>query len=237
MEVSSTRFYYDRAYLYLLFALIVTLAGFLPTYIGRFETIESAHHYHGFTALLWMIILVVQPWLYAKDKIGIHKIVGRSTIILVPLVIYTGLKLIGIMLSKMALYPPNIPYQLAFIDFYVLISFALFYILGLVYRKDTPVHSRLMVSTVFGPLVPGMTRLFFNVPGVNSFAISLNITYIILEIVIILLMLDDRKKRRANWVYPALFVSFVVQHLLMNYASGWELWRNWMDAYLNAGIF
>jgi len=60
MEVSSTRFYYDRAYLYLIFALIVTLAGFLPTYIGRFDTIESAHHYHGFTALLWMIILVVQ---------------------------------------------------------------------------------------------------------------------------------------------------------------------------------
>jgi len=135
------------------------------------------------------------------------------------------------MLVAKANYPPNIPYQLAFIDFFTLALFLLFYIQAIVYRKNIQLHARYMVCTVLGPLIPALTRFLFIIPTIDSFDKSLNISYIIIEITLILLLIDDKRLGKIRLPYLLASALFIIQHILMNFAINWVWWRNLMDAF------
>ena len=79
---------YNRVSLLSIAILIVLTWGFYRTYIiffPSFEGFQFVHHFHGATMLLWMAILVVQPWLMSQNKFRIHKAIGKSTFVLAPI--------------------------------------------------------------------------------------------------------------------------------------------------------
>lgn len=92
----------------------ITRAGFYPSYFGRLTEMGAAHHFHGITATLWMLILVVQPLLYRYDSIELHRWIGRSTIFLVPLIIIGGLMMVHLMVNNEA-------YESVCVDLYWLV--------------------------------------------------------------------------------------------------------------------
>lgn len=221
--------FYKNAYLYFLIAFLVTIAGFYPTYFGRLTEMGAAHHFHGITATLWMLILVIQPLLYRYDKIEIHRWIGRSTIFLVPLIIIGGLMMVHMMVNNEAY--GILAYQLGFIDFFVLSQFLLFYVLALKNVRNTQYHARYMACTIFGPIIPALTRLLFNVPWVDTFSKSLHVSYLMVEIVLVLLILDDRRRGKIRLPYLLALGLMVIQHITMHYAASWEWWRGLMDLF------
>lgn len=226
--------FYAGAYIYFLIAALVTIAAFYPSYFSRLELTDSAHHLHGITAFLWMLLLIIQPYLYRIGKLKWHIVLGRSSFLLVPSIVISALNMVRVMIIGQAVYPPLLPYQLSFIDFFTILLFILFFGLAMLHRKNIQNHARYMVCTVLGPLIPALTRLLFWVPFIDNFDKSLNISFILIELVLVLLLLDDKRTGKFSFPYKLALILFLIQHLLMNYASGWHWWHALMDAF--AGI-
>lgn len=226
--------FYSRAYIYFGLAFLVTVAGFYPSYFGRLTETGAAHHFHGITASLWMLLLVVQPLLYRLEKMNLHRLSGRVSFLLVPLVVIGGLVMVNMMLNNEN-YPPGLAYKLAFIDFFVIITFVMFYVLAIKNVSNTQYHARYMACTVFGPLLPALGRLFPNIGLVDNLIISLDISYFVMEAVIILLILDDRRQGSIRLPYVLALALMVTQHILMHFVHDWTAWQWLMDFY--AGMF
>ena len=76
---------------FLLLLIPLTFAGFYKTYIGQFpdfeEKIDSFIHFHALIASLWILILIIQPFLILNKKYAAHRTIGKLSYILFPLLI------------------------------------------------------------------------------------------------------------------------------------------------------
>ncbi|MFZ1805863.1 MAG: hypothetical protein WAU36_01500 [Cyclobacteriaceae bacterium] len=223
--------FYRNAYLYFIIAALVTVVAFIPSYFIRLSQTDTAHHFHGITATLWLLLLIAQPLLYRKKLLKLHRQVGKISFILVPLVVVGGLTMVHQMMLAKANYPPQLPYQLAFIDFFSLAGFILFFVLAIVHRKNLQLHARYMVCTVLGPLIPALTRFLFLIPWINNFNKSLNMSYVLIELVLLLLLFDDKRSGKIRSPYIIAIVLFILQHVLMNFAKEWDWWLSAMDSF------
>ncbi|WP_423127633.1 hypothetical protein [Gaoshiqia sp. Z1-71] len=230
MKKASGKIFYGKAYLYFSVAAIVTVLAFFPSYFNRLTETDGAHHFHGITATLWILLLVVQPFLYQAGKFDWHRKLGKVSFVLVPLIIISALNMVHVMLSGDS-YSPGLAYRLAFIDFFTLIQFLLFFLLAIVYRHNIQLHARYMACTVLGPMIPALTRLFFRIPLIDNFDKSLNASYILIDIVLLILLVDDKRSGKIRSPYVLAFILMAIQHVLMNFVAQWEWWRVLMDAF------
>lgn len=226
--------YYKYAHIYLAIGLVVVLIGFSKTYFNNLSKFSFSYHLHGISATLWMILLIIQPYLFQKSKLKIHRLLGLTSLVLVPLIIIGGIIMMRIMIQGQENYPPNIVYTLAFIDVCTLIGFAILYILALYFRKNLMLHSRFMVSTIFGPLVPALTRLFLIVLGIASnFTDALTYAYLTVELVLLIIIWKERKAKEIKLTYVPFLIFIIVQHLLIYYADNWIWWKTLMNSFAN----
>jgi len=226
--------YYKYAHIYLALGLVVALIGFSKSYFNKLSEFSFSYHLHGISATLWMLLLIIQPYLFQKGKIKTHRLLGRSSLVLVPLIIIGGVIMMKLMIQGQANYPPNIVYTLAFIDVCTLFGFAVLYILALYFRKNLKLHSRFMVSTIFGPLVPALTRLYLIVLAVASnFTDALTYSYLAVELVLLIIILKERNVKEIKMTYVPFFIFIVVQHILIYYIDDWNWWKTLMNNFAN----
>lgn len=228
--------FYRNAYLYFLLAAVVTVFAFMPSYFQRLEKTDAQHHLHGMAALLWLLMMICQPLLYRNGLMTWHRRVGKFSFVLVPVFVLSGLNMVYSMLIATDRYPPQIPYQLAFIDFFTLILFLGFYVLAIYYRRSVQLHARYMVCTVLGILIPAFTRFLFYFPFIDNFNKSLNASYLIVEVILLILLFDDKRSGKVRFPYAIAMILFGIQHLLMNYSKNWVWWRQLMDAFSGTGM-
>ena len=221
--------FYKNVHLYLALGLIVVFWGFSQSYFGRLGQTAAPYHVHGISATLWMVILIIQPYLYSINKLKLHKYLGWSTVILVPTIIIGGFEMMKLMIQNQANYPPNIVYRLAFIDALTLLGFGVLYFLAIYFRKHLKLHARFMVSTIFGPLNPALTRVFFIMGLASSFDQSLTYSYLIIELILLFVIWKERKSKEMRYTYLPVFIFTVVQHILMYFAGRWDWWVNAMN--------
>ncbi len=226
--------HYKYAHIYLAFGLVVVLIGFSKTYFNNLGNFSFSYHLHGISATLWMVLLIIQPYLFQKGKMKTHRLLGWSSLVLAPLIIIGGVIMMKIMIQGQANYPPNIVYTLAFIDVCTLFGFASLYILALYFRKNLMLHSRFMVSTIFGPLVPALTRLFLVVLGVASnFTDALTYSYATIELVLLIVIWKERNAKEIKFTYAPFLIFILIQHILINYVDDWNWWETLMNGFAN----
>ena len=226
--------FYGNAYIFLAISLVIIAVGFSQTYFNKLDEMEFPYHLHAVSASLWMILLITQPYLYKKGKMKLHRKLGWISLILIPLIVIGGIIMVKSMVQGQAYYPPGVVYKLAFIDVITLASFVGIYALAIYYRKRLQLHARLMVITIFGPLLPALTRVFFVFNLANSFNSGLTYAYIIIEIVLLYIIWRERKAPEMKVTYLPFFVFIVIQHILMYYANDWEWWQltlNYLTGY------
>lgn len=226
--------YYKYAHIYLALGLVVVLIGFSKSYFNNLGNFSFSYHLHGISATLWMTLLIIQPYLFQKGKLKTHRFLGWSSLVLVPLIIIGGVIMMKLMIQGQVNYPPNIVYTLAFIDVCTLLGFASLYILALYFRKNLMLHSRFMVSTIFGPLVPALTRLFLIVLGVASnFTDALTYSYASIELVLLIIIWKERNAKEIKYTYLPFLIFIVVQHILIYYVDDWNWWETLMNGFAN----
>ena len=133
------------------------------------------------------------------------------------------------MIHGQAYYPPGSVYKLAFIDVITLASFVGIYALAIYHRKTLKLHARLMVITIFGPLLPALARVFFVFNLANGFNAALTYSYIIIELVLLYIMWRERDAKEMKLTYLPFLAFIVIQHILIYYANDWEWWQSTLN--------
>src|SRR5262245_36064916 len=67
---------------------LIALVAFWPTYLSKAPSASSAYtHVHALTAALWMLMLVAQPWAIQARRLASHRLLGRVSYVLAPLIL------------------------------------------------------------------------------------------------------------------------------------------------------
>ena len=160
---------YSKAHHFMLLLLLLTVAAFWPSYFGRLPDAPIAHHLHGITGTLWVLLIATQSWLIHTRKIQWHRRVGKVVFVLAPLMVgaFALVTWVGAVKSTSG-HPFYEMFGRALLTADTLLVFTtpLIIYLAFRYRKNVHLHSALMISTVMGLLPPILSRLFTNfVPG------------------------------------------------------------------------
>jgi hypothetical protein len=180
--------------IYYLFWVILALIfwGFYKTYFGlfpSFEGIKYIHHFHALMFLCWVTFLIIQPILIRKKQFEWHRIVGKASYVLVPLLLLS----VALVVRNEQLRAKNLM-NLTFV-FSDMSFFLLMYGLAIYYKKRTSFHIRYMVMTILPFTNPAVARILQGFP-----------TVLISLVIIIGLLIFERFRAK---VYRPLAVGLV----------------------------
>ncbi len=196
---------YPRAPIYFSLVFLVAIIGFYPSFFSKLTETDATHHFHGFMATAWMLMLIAQGWLMRLRKISAHRALGRLSIFVAPLFIASGFLVIHAMLSSTNGFSQTFGARLAFVDITTIIYFGIAYSLAIYYRKNIQLHARYMTSTAILVLPPALGRALAGIaPGINSFKAAFNWGFAISALIVIALILHDVRLGRMRPPYLAL---------------------------------
>ena len=159
---SSSHVPYIRVSFFFFLIWLVLTWGFYRTYLvffPSFDGFKPVQHFHGAMMMTWMALLIVQPLLIRAGKLSIHRLIGKLTYIIAPLVVVSMF-----LITKFGYYKPAPPLShqekvgglaLQAMD---IVQFVVFYSLAIVYRRNTYNHMRYMIGTAIMMIGPGLGR-------------------------------------------------------------------------------
>ena len=223
---------FPRAHYWLLIPFFIAIAGFSFTYWSNFTTASFHAHVHGLTATSWFILLILQPYLYNKNNLRLHRNLGFIGIFLAGGVVFSALQVVPNNIGSEGL-TPVLQYGLTFLDFISVIGFSASVILAMLHRRDLPVHARYMISTAFWALIPALSRLIYfpmviiyGNPTPISFAQVIYLCVVLTVITLgIMIWMDYKKEQKIYNAY--LFVGGGVLTFFLVEVMGTARW--WID--------
>jgi uncharacterized membrane protein YozB (DUF420 family) len=219
---------YKQAVYYFVAVLVIAVIGFYPSYFGDLANVDLVHHFHGITATLWMLMLILQSWLMRTGKVQAHRMVGRSSLILVPLFLLSGVFMINVMLTSSSGFSQAFGSRLAWIDTITLITFTVAYVAALYYlyyRKNIQLHARFMASTAVLVLPPALGRIMPKLgEWITSFEMAVHLSYVLCIAAVLGLIYDDYRKGKLRAPYLILLASVALQQYGFYASTGWSWW-------------
>ena len=218
---------YPHAQWYFLLAIVVTWVGFARSYFAVIRTEPLLHHIHGALMGGWIALLIVQPILYQRGQIRLHRTLGRwGAFVLVPAMVVVGFLMIRSMFRGTGI-PPFIVDHLAFLDVNALIDIPLFVGMAIYTARDVQRHARWISSTVLTMIPPALVRAMPILPVFrHSFSANVNIGMGLMCFIFLLLILDDRRKAgKVYSPYPIALACTAFAAVGANYATHWDWWH------------
>ena len=225
---SASRVPYARVSLFFFLIYLVVTWGFYRTYIvffPSFEGFKPVQHFHGAMMMTWLAMLIVQPLLIRTGKLSLHRLLGKLSYIIAPVVVLSMFLITKFGYYK-ALPPLTHPERIGKLSLQSLdiLQFVLFYTLAIVYRRDTYNHMRYMIGTAVMLIGPGLGRaliIYNNVPFNTAIAYTF---YVELAIVAAFLLSDVLKKK--SWKANALILGVILVHLLFWDFRMYQPWQS-----------
>ncbi len=237
----SYNLYYNLGYWFLLLIVLV-FAGFYTSYFTVFfEPKAPILHIHFTLMVLWIAMLITQPFLIKYKKLALHRTMGKISYVLVPLVLISAFLMIRYSyyisvkdLQQKAAQGLNqfshnqILQQAAInvaIAFFYFFLFALFYSLAVINKRKSALHSRYMVACSLTLLGPTVDRIvFFNVklPAYITYELP---TLIIIDILLVMLLLKDYRDKRSTktlWICLVIYIIAEALYFTVPYTNGWQ---------------
>lgn len=207
-------------------ACLVAVAGFYPTYLSRLSEASLSRHVHGSIAAVWLMVLLLQSWFMRQRNITAHRALGRATLAIVPLFLFSGALVVHDMLSETSRgFVQAFGNRLAFLDITSMAYFAWTYGMALRHRREVQLHARYMASTVVLLLPPALARatnIYLQLP---AFETGLHLSYAITELAVAALLFDDFRKGGLRRPYVILMVFTLFQHASFVLSPSWAWWQ------------
>ena len=203
--------YKHLGYFLLLFIPLVFVA-FYKSYIIKFPNFAINYdvfiHVHAFFASIWVLMLIVQPFLIVNKKMAWHRKIGKLSYIIFPLLILSFIpgisKIINSGNYKNLFFPIG--------DCILLITF---YSLAIFYRKTASKHMRFMIASslvLLGPTIGRIGPTFLGLGDVGTQNLQYGIAF---SILISLISFDITNKR--NYTPYSISVGGFVLHSAIFY--------------------
>ena len=208
--------YKNVGYFFMTLIVFVALGFYYPYFslFPDFKSITIIVHIHAITLMLWVVILIVQPLLIRFHKYKAHKIIGKFTYFLLPLVI---ISIIGVIrqgyyediTEKMT---PAQSLKAQFTNIAGIISILIYYTLAIIniLKGNVPLHMRYMICLFLEFIPPTFGRTLGYWLNIRQFY-TYNISILLSTLILVLLIVAD-KKRKLNYTpyIVALSLYFVV---------------------------
>lgn len=238
-------FPYTAWFLFLLIPFIAV--GFWPGYWSKFLgdiNFGSVIHLHNALMLVWVAMSIAQPLLILKKKIHWHRLLGKTSYVLMPLVLVSGYFLIqerylrrlarlsesvasGEVQMTSELIYSSVASSLDLGLVYFLLLAGL-YFLAIIYRKRILFHGTFMFGAILTALGPSVDRIIFQVYSPEGVVMNYVASYATLSFTILLLgALAWYQKRKGNSSIPALVTmgAYIGGVLLIEFGSKTLAWQ------------
>jgi hypothetical protein len=197
----------EKSYKYLGYFLMLlaplVIVGFWRTYFSQypeFKNILKVHHFHAAAASAWIGLLIVQPILIQARQLRWHKIVGKFSYFLFPVLLVSFALMIQMNMSSLqGMFGPTAE----------VVLLTIFFILAIAYRKQTDKHMRYMILCAIVFIEPSMARLLIPHFG-GPKPMWVLITLSTIEAILIGLIIYDYVQRRNYKPYVVGLLSFFV---------------------------
>lgn len=227
---------YRHSHWYFTAALAAIVAGFWPSFFRPLGAGDLAHSVHGVTATLWVVVLIVQSVLMSRGLVTWHRRVARWALLLLPVLVLSALQMVAVMFSNPEM-PPFLPPLLAFIDLPSVAFLVVLVTLALRNVRTPAAHKRFMAATVLLGFPPALTRLYARVfEPVVSFPLALQLSFVTVEVILIALIVADRRAGERRLAYPLSLAFFAAVHALMIPVAGTEAWKALMAWYVGLPV-
>jgi len=228
---------FEKSAYYFAGFLVLAIIGFWPSYFsGVFQGhSDRAVYFHLHTVMvsLWLVLLIVQPLLISRRRLQLHRLLGRSSYVVFPLLLLSVLLLAHSRIPAHIVMVDNAPNvgQHLFIPFKDLLILCVAFFIAIQWRHVVAIHARGMVATGLVFIEPALVRLFRNVLGATDhfFPFSLLTLYLIL----VALMVAERRQQRGRWVFPLILGLYVIVHTIIIFhvqIGPWNRFATWFAA-------
>lgn len=204
----------EKAYKYMGYFLLLLIplifAGFYKSYFEPFpnsnKNINVLVHLHAFIASVWILMLIVQPFLTLNRKYSVHSTIGKLSYIVFPLLILSFIPQILKIINTEDI--ANLFFPLG--DGTLLITF---YSLAIYNRKASGKHMRYMIATSIVFLGPTVGRIGPNLLRWSDL-FTQNIEYGIIYLILVSLILYDIKNKKKYYPYLVAIAGFMIHQLI-----------------------
>lgn len=232
---------FKYAHYFVGFVLLVTLGGFWASYFTQVGHVPLAFHVHAFSATSWLLLLIVQSWSIQNRHNQFHRMMGRLSFALFPLLIVGFVMIINLSASRfVAAESPFIMELGPAFGIGMLIAIAAYLVLyyqALKNRRSIRLHAGYMLATpliLFESPFSRMMDQFFpwmiftGTQGPRAVLDSIAISDAMVVIFAMTLYFRDRKNG-APWLIASLFVGG--QAVAMLTANRWPFLNELFYAY------
>lgn len=217
---------------------LVSIIGFHKTYtVKLFQDgdLNWTQHFHGNLMMLWFLFLIVQPILIPLKQLKLHRLIGKASYVIAPLLVYSIYLITKMMylrdvdqfgegrvLSHMSIEIPS------------MILFSLFYALAIYHKKRAFIHLRYMVGTSLLLIGPGLGRALIIVFGVHPMSTMVFVFGLPLLFVIVFLIVDVINKQN---IKPFLSITILLAiHALIGLFQSSTIWQAIARGFVNIFI-
>ena len=142
---------YKYGHYFVALVLVVILAGFWPSYFTLVGQVPPAFHVHAATATGWVLLLLVQSVAIHARRNAFHRMVGKASFIMFPLLIAGFVMIINVSASRyaaeespfIALLGPSFGIGMAI----AIVAYLTLFHLALRNRRNTRLHAGYMLAT------------------------------------------------------------------------------------------
>lgn len=216
---------WDKSGLYFIGLVLFVFLGFWPSYFAKFfdgsANFNFYFHFHALMAGSWVTLLVIQPILIKIKKLALHKLIGKLSYVLLPLfpisVILLKHSRIGGEIS------PKMGARL-WIQVKDLVIIGIMYAIAIINKKTFLIHARVMVAIGIVFIEPSLGRFidwaFFPEGGIVGYMVTIGLVYSLL----ITLIIIERKQAKGRWIFPLVFVLYLLFHWLLLFQISFPIW-------------
>lgn len=217
---------FEKVGYYAIGLIALAFLGFWPTYFSKFfdgtANFNAYFHFHFAMASMWIVLLILQPILIRKKKFSIHRKIGKLSFIILPLFF------VSVILLKHSTLGGQVTEGLGaslWLQLKDLVIIGTMFTIAIVNKSNIQIHARAMIATGIVFIEPTLGRfIILTVLPEPDFMLGLGITVTIMYILIISLIIIERKQTSGRWVFPLLLGLFMVFHCLIFFQVSFPLW-------------
>ena len=240
------KFLFPKTAWFLLLLIPCIFLGFYPSYFSiLLSPTDKVYHIHAFFMIVWVALAIIQPFLIQQKKIAAHKLVGKVSYGLMPLVFITGYWVIRhtyytslerytarVVDGISTLTPEELLEKAAAsmdIGLIYFIWLFTFYILAIINRKKVLPHATYMFAAILTVLGPSVDRMIYNV--ITNFEIEYNFlaqNAVLIFIILLLVALAIYQKLNAYSIKAVsialcIYGTGTVVLLFFTHLSAWRI--------------